>query len=123
MWGITVTKFFEDQKFDLIPQPLNQPNRPAYLPNPTPRFLLGQFLLNLDQSNLSFVYIIADIRFLGGEDFVGMEDFSVLPFGPIEDPVRHLMLSTTWPKLSEHLVTETETYSDLDPLQVRHASG
>ena len=47
-----------------------------------------------------------------------MEDFSVLPFGPIEDPVRNLLLATTWPKLSEHLVTETETYSDLDPLQV-----
>ena len=52
---------------------------------------------------------------------MGMEDFSVLPFGPIEDPVRHLVLSTTWPKLSEHLVTETETYSDLDPIQVRQS--
>ena len=54
----------------------------------------------------------------GGEESVGIQDFSVLPFGPIEDPVRHLRLSTTWPQLSEHLVTETESYSDLDPLQV-----
>jgi len=54
---------------------------------------------------------------IGGEDSVGSQDFSVLPFGPIEETVSHLILSTIWPCLSEHLVTETETYSDLDPLQ------
>ena len=52
---------------------------------------------------------------------MGIQDFSVMPFGPIEDPVRQLRLSTTWPQLSEHLVTETETYSDLDPQQVSFA--
>ena len=62
--------------------------------------------------------LFSSLSRLGGEESVGSQDFSVLPFGPIEDPVRHLTLSTTWPRLSEHLVTETESYSDLDPLQV-----
>ena len=65
-----------------------------------------------------FGFQLQDYTITGGEDSVGIQDFSVLPFGPIEDPVRRLMLSTTWPQLSEHLVTETESYSDLDPLQV-----
>ncbi|XP_013395929.1 rab3 GTPase-activating protein catalytic subunit-like [Lingula anatina] len=51
------------------------------------------------------------------EDEIGCTDFETLPFGACEDPVSELHLSTTWPNLSEEMIVDNDTYTDLDPLQ------
>lgn len=42
---------------------------------------------------------------------------SKLRFGVTFDPINELVLNTTWLQLPEHLVVDSENYSDFDPLQ------
>ncbi|XP_062600840.1 rab3 GTPase-activating protein catalytic subunit-like [Saccostrea cucullata] len=51
------------------------------------------------------------------EDEVGCSDFGNLPFGACEDPVSEMQLACTWPSLSEDMIVENQSYSDLDPMQ------
>ena len=45
--------------------------------------------------------------------------YGSLPWGCMMSPIEYVILLTTWPLLSEDLVTDTPEYTDLEPLQVR----
>lgn len=41
----------------------------------------------------------------------------VLPFGVTVDPINTMILKATWSHLPDHLIVDSENYSDFDPLQ------
>ena len=53
---------------------------------------------------------------LGGKlEFVN--DISCLPFGSTSDPVKKLILYTTWCDLQEDIITDNDVHTDLEPLE------
>lgn len=42
---------------------------------------------------------------------VGVSDIDKLPFGACDDPIVEMYLFTTWPNMSEDVVTESSVYS------------
>ncbi|TRY78537.1 hypothetical protein TCAL_04254 [Tigriopus californicus] len=46
-----------------------------------------------------------------------LNDLRQLPFGAGQDPVKRLLLNTTWPGLVEETVLENDVHNDLDPLE------
>eukprot|EP00095_Tigriopus_kingsejongensis_P007273 maker-scaffold144_size312663-snap-gene-2.35 protein:Tk07273 transcript:maker-scaffold144_size312663-snap-gene-2.35-mRNA-1 annotation:"hypothetical protein BRAFLDRAFT_221256" len=46
-----------------------------------------------------------------------LNDLRHLPFGAEKDPVKQLLLNTTWPGLVEETVLENDIHNDLDPLE------
>ncbi|KAB0797415.1 hypothetical protein PPYR_08409 [Photinus pyralis] len=41
----------------------------------------------------------------------------LLPFGVAQDPISEIVLKTTWSHLPDHLIVDSENYSDFDPMQ------
>ncbi|KAF5298392.1 hypothetical protein FQR65_LT01170 [Abscondita terminalis] len=50
-------------------------------------------------------------------DKFDIESICVLPFGVTHDPVTNLVLKTTWSHLPDHMIVDSENYSDFDPMQ------
>lgn len=51
-----------------------------------------------------------------GQQLIDAVEFGrSLPFGFVREPIQSLTLHTTWPELSENIVVDSETYSDLEP--------
>lgn len=48
---------------------------------------------------------------------IDASDIVKLQFGVNRDPINELMLSASWSQLPEHLIVDSENYSDFDPLQ------
>ncbi|KRT84176.1 hypothetical protein AMK59_316 [Oryctes borbonicus] len=42
---------------------------------------------------------------------------TILPFGVSYDPISCIVLKATWSQLPDHLIVDSEIYSDLDPIQ------
>lgn len=42
---------------------------------------------------------------------------TILPFGVTYDPISCIILKSTWSQLPDHLIVDSEIYSDLDPMQ------
>ncbi|KAJ8964476.1 hypothetical protein NQ314_004763 [Rhamnusium bicolor] len=67
-------------------------------------------------------YTLQDFgNFIWKQDALGSENYDVetlfvLPFGVTVDPVSALVLKATWNHLSDHLVVDSENYSDFDPM-------
>lgn len=45
------------------------------------------------------------------------DNFSLLPFGVSHDPVCSMIIKTFWSHLPDHLIVDSESYSDFDPMQ------
>ncbi|KAK4880405.1 hypothetical protein RN001_008551 [Aquatica leii] len=57
-----------------------------------------------------------DLHDIDRENF-DLESICALPFGVTHDPVTNLILKTTWSHLPDHLIVDSENYSDFDPMQ------
>ncbi|XP_014601093.1 PREDICTED: rab3 GTPase-activating protein catalytic subunit isoform X1 [Polistes canadensis] len=55
-----------------------------------------------------------DFDFMQGET-LGVAELGKLPFGATFDPIGELHLYTTWPIMSEHVVVDSEGFTDLEP--------
>ncbi|KAK5646611.1 hypothetical protein RI129_005075 [Pyrocoelia pectoralis] len=84
--------------------------------------------INLDPINVSvqLTYYLNEFgKFTWNQDLpdVDSEHFDMetsvfgLPFGVTQDPVSEIVLKTTWSHLPDHLIVDSENYSDFDPMQ------
>ncbi|XP_031828496.1 RAB3 GTPase activating protein subunit 1 isoform X2 [Nomia melanderi] len=55
-----------------------------------------------------------DFDFMQGET-LGVVELGKLPFGATYDPIAELHLFTTWPEISENVVIDSESFTDLEP--------
>nr|XP_033333565.1 rab3 GTPase-activating protein catalytic subunit isoform X1 [Megalopta genalis] len=55
-----------------------------------------------------------DFDFMQGET-LGVAELGKLPFGATYDPIAELHLFTTWPEMSENVVVDSESFTDLEP--------
>ena len=46
-----------------------------------------------------------------------VSDLTSLPFGSTKDPIKRLVLHTTWSDLQEDIITDNDVHSDLDPME------
>ncbi|KAJ1520264.1 hypothetical protein ONE63_004468 [Megalurothrips usitatus] len=51
------------------------------------------------------------------KDHDGSSSLMNLPFGMISDPISKLQLFATWPQLTDQMVVDSQSYSDLEPMQ------
>ena len=58
-----------------------------------------------------------DLFTMYGGDLGYINDIRGLPFGAGKDPVKRLLLNTTWPSLLQEMVVETGVHNDLVPLE------
>ena len=47
----------------------------------------------------------------------GVKTSDIVPFGSASDPVRSLVLFTTWSDLPEDIITDNDVHTDLDPME------
>ncbi|XP_078043927.1 RAB3 GTPase activating protein subunit 1 isoform X2 [Augochlora pura] len=55
-----------------------------------------------------------DFDFMQGET-LGVAELGKLPFGATYDPIAELHLFTTWPEMSDNVVVDSESFTDLEP--------
>ena len=73
-------------------------------------------LPNPVQLSIRLSYLVS-FPFPYSKNTVRVGKYGSLPWGCMMSPVDYILLLTTWPLLSEDLVTDTPDYTDLDPLQ------
>ena len=47
----------------------------------------------------------------------GMHLSDLIPYGSAYDPIRSLVLFTTWSDLPEDIITDNDVHTDLDPME------
>ncbi|KAI4464157.1 rab3 gtpase-activating protein catalytic subunit [Holotrichia oblita] len=75
--------------------------------------------------SVQLTYHLTDFgKYVWKQDMLDMENSSfdttsltILPFGVSYDPISCIILKATWSQLPDHLIVDTEIYSDLNPMQ------
>ncbi|GJQ84643.1 hypothetical protein Trydic_g12672 [Trypoxylus dichotomus] len=75
--------------------------------------------------SVQLTYHLTDFgKYIWKQELPDIENYSfdassltILPFGVTYDPISCIVLKATWSQLSDHLIVDSEIYSDLDPMQ------
>lgn len=84
--------------------------------------IMSPFSLENITVSLQHTYCLAEFgTFIWKQDLVENDNFDVeslfiLPFGVTVDPINTIILKTTWNRVHENLVVDSETFSDFDPM-------